>query len=98
MQHKPAPTAGEDAAAPYKTRIGLILFAIYGSFYAGFVAINAISPQAMGQIVFEGLNLAVVYGFGLIILAIVMGLIYHVMCVRAEDRMNVPDEEVDHDV
>jgi uncharacterized membrane protein (DUF485 family) len=98
MHHPPAPDSGEDASAGYKTRLGLILFAIYGLFYAGFVLINTFAPSAMGQVVFAGLNLAVTYGLGLIVLAIVMGLIYHVMCVRAEDRMNKPEGDADHDV
>lgn len=93
MQHKPAPEAGVDAASTYKTQVGLILFLIYGAVYASFVVINTFNPTAMGQIVFAGLNLAIVYGFGLIILAIVMGLIYNVICTRAEDRMNSPEED-----
>ena len=93
MQHKPVPQTGTDAASGVKTRVGLILFAIYGLIYAGFVLINTFAPQAMGQIVLASLNLAVVYGFGLIILAIVMGLIYNVICSRAEDRLNPPDWE-----
>ena len=60
--------------------------------YVGFVIVNTLDPKTMGQVVFAGLNLAVVYGFGLIILAIVMGLIYNVICTRAEDRMNHPEE------
>jgi uncharacterized membrane protein (DUF485 family) len=96
MQHEPAPQIKGDSASAVKTRIGLILFVFYGLVYAGFVAINTINPQAMGQVVFAGLNLAVVYGFGLIILAIVMGLIYHVICNRAENRMQ--HEETDHDL
>jgi len=35
-----------------------------------------------------GLNLAVVYGFGLIILSIVMALIYNALCVRKEKALN----------
>jgi uncharacterized membrane protein (DUF485 family) len=35
-----------------------------------------------------GINLAVLYGFGLILLAIIMGVIYNAMCARAEDQMN----------
>ncbi len=93
MQHKPAQETGTDAASGIKARVGLILFAIYGLTYVGFVLINTFDPQAMGQIVFAGLNLAVVYGFGLIILAIVMGLIYNIICSRAEDRLNPPEEE-----
>lgn len=93
MQHKPAQETDIDAASGYKAKIGLILFAIYGLTYVGFVLINTFDPQAMGQIVLAGLNLAVVYGFGLIILAIVMGLIYNVICSRAEDRLNPPEEK-----
>jgi hypothetical protein len=52
----------------------------------------------MGQIVFAGLNLAVVYGFGLIFLAIIMGLIYNVICTRAEDRMNPGEGRSNHDL
>ena len=98
MQHEPAPDIGDDAASAFKTRLGLILFMIYGLVYVGFVAINTVNPKAMGQIVFSGLNLAVVYGFGLIILAIVMGLIYNAICTRAEDRMNQAEERSDHDL
>jgi len=98
MQHEPAPELGNDAASVFKTRLGLFLFAIYGLLYAGFVAINTISPKAMGQVVFAGLNLAVVFGFGLIVLAIVMGLIYNALCTRAEDRMNQTVGKIDHDL
>ena len=98
MHHESASEIGKDSASAFKTRVGLILFVIYGLVYVGFVAINTINPTAMGQVIFGGLNLAVVYGFGLIILAIVMGLIYNVMCTRAEDRMNQPEGESDHDL
>ena len=93
MHHEPASPTGSDAASAYKTKVGLRLFLIYGVVYASFVIINTFSPGSMGQVVLAGLNLAVVYGFGLIILAIVMGLIYNVMCSRAEDRMNAPEED-----
>lgn len=98
MQHTPAPEIGDDAASEFKTRLGLILFVLYGLVYACFVAINTINPKAMGQLVFAGLNLAVVFGFGLIVLAIVMGLIYHVICTRAEDRMNQTEGDFGHDL
>ena len=98
MQHEPAPEIGEDAAAAYKTRVGVILFLIYGLVYAGFAAINTLSPKLMGNVVFAGLNLATVYGFGLILLAIVMGLIYNSMCTRAENRLNLPEGKQAHDL
>ncbi len=98
MQHNPAPDIGDDAASAFKTRIGLILFVIYGLVYAGFVVVNTMIPKAMGQVVFAGLNVAVVFGFGLILLAIVMGLIYHVICTRAEDRLNQTEGNLGHDL
>ncbi|MCK5783137.1 MAG: DUF485 domain-containing protein [Desulfobacterales bacterium] len=87
-EHGPATDWGEDKAADYKAKLGIYLFLFYFFLYAGFVAINTVNPKLMGVTVFAGLNLACVYGFGLIILAIIMGLIYNAMCSAAEDRMN----------
>ena len=88
--HGPAADWGEDKASGYKARLGIYLFIVYCIVYAIYVAINVISPKAMGIVIFAGLNLACVYGFGLILLAIIMGLIYNAMCTAAEDRMNTP--------
>ncbi len=57
-------------------RIGLILFSLYLLFYVGFVAVNAFSPESMERSVLSGLNLALVYGFGLIIGAVVLSGVY----------------------
>ena len=84
MLHEPATPAGKDPAAPYKMRLGLKMFAAYAIFYAGFVAINLLSPLTMATIVFAGLNLATVYGFALIIVALVQALIYNALCNRKE--------------
>jgi uncharacterized membrane protein (DUF485 family) len=84
MLHEPATQAGRDPAAPYKSRLGIKMVVIYTVFYAGFVAINLISPPTMGTIVVAGLNLATVYGMGLIVLAVVQALIYNAMCGRKE--------------
>jgi len=84
MLHEPATPAGKDPAGPYKMRLGLKMFAAYAIFYAGFVAINLLSPLTMATIVFAGLNLATVYGFALIIAALVQALIYNVLCNRKE--------------
>lgn len=84
MLHEPATPAGRDPAAPYKARLGLWMFAFYALFYAGFVAINLLSPPTMATIVVAGLNLATVYGMALIITAAVEALIYNAMCHRKE--------------
>jgi uncharacterized membrane protein (DUF485 family) len=88
MDHGPAVELGQDNASDVKARIGFILFIIYGLVYAGFVVINTVSPKTMSERIIFGLNLAVVYGFGLIALAIIMGLIYNAYCTDCEDRMN----------
>ena len=84
MLHEPATPAGKDLAGPYKMRLGIWMFAFYALFYAGFVAINLIKPQRMGVIVFGGLNLATVYGFSLIIVALLEALLYDFLCRRRE--------------
>jgi uncharacterized membrane protein (DUF485 family) len=62
------------------------MFAFYALFYAGFVAINLLSPPTMATIVVAGLNLATVYGMALIFLAMIQALIYNAMCKRKEDE------------
>lgn len=93
MLHGEAVKLEKDEAADIKSKIGLILFAVYGLIYAGFVFINTLSPKTMGTKIIFGLNLAVVYGIGLIILAIVMGLIYNHYCTNLENKLNKPEEE-----
>ena len=84
MLHEPATPAGKDPAGPYKIRLGLWMFLAYTLFYASFVAINLLNPLAMAAIVFAGLNLATVYGFALIIVALIEALIYDWFCRQKE--------------
>jgi uncharacterized membrane protein (DUF485 family) len=72
----PNPVASPNASQPAASRLGLGLFAAYTLLYLGFVFINAFSADTMDTIVFAGLNLAIVYGFGLIIVAIVFAFVY----------------------
>ena len=72
-------------------RIGLILFFIYLAFYAGFVLLAAFSPATMERTPAAGVNLAIWYGFGLIAAALVLALIYGVLChVPAADEPSEP--------
>jgi uncharacterized membrane protein (DUF485 family) len=66
---------GVTAAMTRNARYGLWLFAIYVLFYGGFVALSAFRPDLMG-VNFAGVNLAIVYGLGLIVLAFLLALIY----------------------
>jgi uncharacterized membrane protein (DUF485 family) len=88
MGHGPATQWGEDKASDYKAKLGVYLFIFYVLVYGGFIVINVMSPKTMGIIVLAGLNLACVYGFGLIVLAIIMGLIYNYMCTQKEYELN----------
>lgn len=87
MQHEPATPAGKDPAGPYKMRLGIWMFVFYSLFYAGFVAINLLSPRAMGTIILAGLNLATVYGFALIVVALIEALVYDGMCRKKEAEL-----------
>lgn len=93
MDHGPAVELGEDLASEKKSKLGIVLFIVYSLFYSGFVVINTISPKTMEAKVLFGLNLAVVYGFLLIIVAIVMGLVYNHICTGFEDKMNELEKE-----
>lgn len=88
MLHEPAVELGADHASRKKTRLGLILFFVYAVIYAVFVLLGLFFTETLGLVVFAGLNLAVVYGFGLIVLAIAMGLVYNLACTRMEEKMN----------
>ena len=88
MDHGPAVELGEDHASDLKSKLGIKLFAVYTFVYIGFIAINVIEPMLMEKVIFQGLNLAVVYGMGLIVLAIILGLIYNHICTGYEEKMN----------
>lgn len=92
MDHGPAVELGVDHAVKKKTKLGVILFFVYFIIYAGFVAIGVADYTLMGKIVLGNQNLAVVYGFGLIIFAILLGIFYNWKCTKYENLMNKEDK------
>lgn len=62
------------------SRVGLVLFTIYCVIYSVFVLINAFAPSVMADIEWAGINLATLYGFGLIGMALVLALVYGAIC------------------
>jgi uncharacterized membrane protein (DUF485 family) len=88
MLHEPASKMGTDKAASLKAKLGVKMFIVYTLVYAGFVIIGLTKPELMGLELFGGQNMAIVYGFGLIVLAIIMGFIYNYFCTKMEDKMN----------
>ncbi len=87
MGHGPAVKLGKDDATSYKTKLGVSMFIVYTLVYAAFVGINAVSRALMQKVIF-GQTLAVVYGMGLIVFALVLAIIYNHFCTAAEKRMN----------
>jgi uncharacterized membrane protein (DUF485 family) len=89
MDHGPAAEYHEsDELLKYKQKAGLRLFFIYSFIYGIFVLLNVVSPRMMESVIFLGLNLAIVYGFGLIIVAILLGLVYNILCTNIEKRLD----------
>ena len=84
MLHEPAAKSGKDPAFEYKRSLGVRMFAAYAVFYAGFIVINLLRPVLMEATIFAGLNVAVVYGFSLIVIALVLALIYNRACGKRE--------------
>lgn len=87
MLHEPAAQSGKDPAFPFKRRLGVRLFLVYALIYAAFIAINVVNPRIMETILFSGLNLAVIYGFGLIAFALVLALVYSAVCSKREKEL-----------
>ena len=82
-----APDEDRPEVSARNARYGLWLFAVYVILYGGFMALSAFEPQLMSKAPFGGVNLAIIYGFGLIVAALVLALIYMVLCrVRPANR------------
>ncbi len=69
-----------DTSVAYNARLGVVLFLLYFLFYAGFIYMSAFDRERMAADAFGGVNLAVVYGFGLIFMAFLLALVYMAMC------------------
>ena len=77
-----APDDDHPEVSAANARAGLILFFIYLAFYAGFMGLAAFAPQAMSRPAVSGVNLAVTYGMGLIVGALLIAAIYMWICAR----------------
>ncbi len=99
MLHEPAAPQEKDYAPGYKTRLGIIMFFIYALIYVGFMAINMVSPKTMAnRTAVFGLNLASLYGFGLIIFALLLALLYNLLCTRKENQLRKLDRKENQEV
>ncbi len=53
-----------------------------------------VNPGLMGSDIGR-LNLAIVYGFGLIIFALMLAFVYNAICTAAEEELNVVSADAD---
>jgi uncharacterized membrane protein (DUF485 family) len=72
--------AAHDAHVTPNVKLGLVLFFIYLILYVGFMAIATFQNELFGMQPFGGVNLAIIYGMGLIVSALVLALIYMKLC------------------
>jgi uncharacterized membrane protein (DUF485 family) len=63
-------------------RSGLWLFAVYFAAYAIFIDLAVAWPEVMASLTPAGINLAVTYGIGLIVGAVLLALVYMWLCRR----------------
>ncbi len=81
FDHAPAEDEPVDEpAARRRARLGLVLFSVYFVLYVGFMLLNVFDPAFMERTPFAGVNLAILYGFGLIGAALVLALLYAWLC------------------
>ncbi len=70
----------DDALERRKSAIGIQMTILYSIVYAGFVALSVFQPTWMGARAVLGLNVAVAYGLGLIVIAVLFALVYNYLC------------------
>jgi len=80
MSDKPKKRGNTEALLKYKKRLGIIMFLIYLVTYIGFVSLSVYKVSLMDTVMPFNLNLAVFYGLGLIFFAILLAVIFSIMC------------------
>ncbi len=76
----PSPVPGRG----WNARLGLVLFAIYCVLYAGFMGLTAFCFETLAKPV-AGVNWAILYGMGLIVAALVLAVVYMILCTKDGD-------------
>jgi len=80
LRHFPMAETNPHPSRRHNARLGVVLFLIYLAIYALFVWLSAFRPDVMGKPALGGVNLAIVYGFGLIFGAFALAIVYMFLC------------------
>ncbi len=70
----------DEAVIARRTRIGLVLLAIYGTAYAVFIGLCAFASKAMANWSPWGIPISIWYGMGLMVGAMLIALLYGRLC------------------
>jgi len=81
MSDTPRPDTSPSAPI---SRLGLALFWVYVLLYGGFMAVVLVRPATLAIRPFGGVNLAIIWGMGLILAAFVLALVF--MLLRTDGR------------
>jgi uncharacterized membrane protein (DUF485 family) len=87
-----AGTIGPGGHITRVARYGIILFVVYLLLYAGFIALAVLRPEQMGAPVL-GVNVAIAYGMGLIVAALLLALVYLAITRGMGHQAQPPAEE-----
>lgn len=74
---------GDSETAVRNARYGSLLFVVYLVLYGCFMALNVYDPKLMSSTPLGGVNLAILFGFGLIVAALLLAGVY-MWLVRAD--------------
>jgi uncharacterized membrane protein (DUF485 family) len=80
----------DEIGARRRARWGLVLFFLYLALYGGFMGLSAFAPATMRSTPFGGVTLAVSYGFGLIVAALGLALLYGWLCRTGQPSHPAP--------
>lgn len=94
MRQNTPPESEVDYASEKKAKLGIKFFFLYFFFYAGFVTIGVVNYELLTTEVLWGINLALFYGIGLILFAVLLGILYNFLCSRYEDEMNKKERDL----
>lgn len=89
--HGPSTEWKRDNATSIKELLGIWLFIMYLIVYTAFIILNIVSPRFMSTDI-GSLNVAIAYGMGLIILAMILAFAYNHVSTHAEEILNHKDE------
>lgn len=92
MSHGPSTVWKDDSSVRYKSKLGVVMFLIYALIYGSFILISVAFPQWMKKDI-GSLNVAIIFGVGLIVLAMILAFIYNHLCTLAE-RKSAHENEV----